>query len=251
MTPENLTLTNLQKLAFGHNLVASFDKTFINDCMNLDRVLGISVKMKDGKTFRIRFSESKEIVSDEYNPSKTRLLTHFVVEKSYKDTLDELLQILQPVPEHTDWNLRKIKFVFGEINSWSKDPSTRVSAALFNGKYQICSSYNGFTPGVKDTPERLNDRPLKYKLVQHAEANLISTCARLGIRTEGMSVVVTLFPCSRCAGQLVAAGIQEVITVEPSDELKTRWGEDFELAKDILDEGNVKITIVKYTPQEN
>lgn len=244
MISEPTTLTNLQKLAFGHNLVASFDKTFIDDCMNLDRVLGISVKMKDGKTFRIRFSESKEIVPDEYNPSKTRLLTHFVVEQSYKDTLDELLQILQPVPEHTDWNLRKIKFVLGEINSWSKDPSTKVSAAIFNGKYPICSSYNGFPPGVADTEERLNNRELKYKIVQHAEANAITTCARLGIKTEGMTIATSLFPCTSCAGMIISAGIKEVITTEPTDDAKSRWAADFELATQLFEEAGVKITLV-------
>lgn len=201
--------------------------------------------LEDDSTLTVKFEEPTWAGEEEH------VLSH-----GQEEIINQINQMFKPKPKaisqaETDWNLRKIKFVFGEINSWSKDPSTRVSAALFNGKYQICSSYNGFPPGVKDTPERLNDRPLKYKLVQHAEANLISTCARLGIRTEGMSVVVTLFPCSRCAGQLVAAGIQEVITVEPSDEIKTRWGEDFELAKAILDEGNVKITIVKYTPHEN
>lgn len=148
------------------------------------------------------------------------------------------------VPTQTDWDLRKIKFVLGEINTWSKDPSTKVSAAIFNGKYPICSSYNGFPPGVEDTEERLNNRPLKYKIVQHAEANAITTCARLGIKTEGMSMAVSLFPCTTCAGMIIGAGIKEVITVEPSEDAKSRWAEDFELAKQLFNEAGVKITIV-------
>lgn len=153
------------------------------------------------------------------------------------------------VPTQTDWDLRKIKFVLGEINTWSKDPSTKVSAAIFNGKYPICSSYNGFPPGVEDTEERLNNRPLKYKIVQHAEANAISTCARLGIKTEGMSMAVSLFPCTACAGMIIAAGIKEVITVEPSEDAKSRWGEDFELSKTLFSEAGVKVTIVNLDNQ--
>lgn len=158
--------------------------------------------------------------------------------------VNELFKEVPKAPPQTDWDLRKIKFVLGEINTWSKDPSTKVSAAIFNGKYPICSSYNGFPPGVADTEERLNNRPLKYKIVQHAEANAITTCARLGIKTEGMSMAVSLFPCTTCAGMIIGAGIKEVITVEPSEDAKSRWAEDFELAKQLFDEAGVKITIV-------
>lgn len=149
-----------------------------------------------------------------------------------------------------DWNIRKLDFVFGTINGWSKDPSTKVSAALFDGKFQICSSYNGFPPGVDDNTERLKNRDVKYKLVQHAEANLISTCARLGIKTLGMSMAVTLHPCARCAGQIRTAGIVEVVTVQPSEEVLARWAEEFELARVIFRESGVKLTIIEdYQPK--
>lgn len=147
-----------------------------------------------------------------------------------------------------DWNLRKINFVKGEINSWSKDPSTKVSAAIFNGKYPVCSSYNGFPPGIADTPERLNNREIKYKIVQHAEVNAISTCARLGIKTEGMSIAVSAFPCVPCTGAIIAAGIVEIITVEPTEDLKLRWGDDFILSEQLMKEAGIKLTIVNYNP---
>lgn len=144
----------------------------------------------------------------------------------------------------TNWNKRKLNFVQGEINSWSKDPSTKVSAALFDGKYQICSAYNGFPPGVEDTEERLNNRELKYKFVQHAEQNLISTCARLGIKTLGMSVAITHHPCANCAGVLVSAGISEIIVPSPTEDMLSRWSEEFKLAKKILEEGGIKLIII-------
>lgn len=146
-----------------------------------------------------------------------------------------------------DWEQRKLQFVLGEINGWSKDPSTKVSAALFDGKYQICSAYNGFPPGVVDSEERLNNRDIKYKLVQHAEQNLISTCARLGIKTLGMTVAVSHHPCANCAGALVAAGVKKVITAVPSEDIAIRWGDDFILSKQILDEGGVELVIL--TPE--
>lgn len=162
----------------------------------------------------------------------------FMKKTKYQDATDQQNDM------SIDWNRRKLKFVLGEINSWSKDPSTKVSAAIFNGKYPICTSYNGLPPGVADTEERLNNRELKYKLIQHAEANAISTCARLGIKTEGMTMAVTLFPCTSCAGLIIGAGIKEVITSEPSEDIKKRWGDDFLLSKQIFEEAGVKITIV-------
>lgn len=145
----------------------------------------------------------------------------------------------------TNWDVRKLKYVLGEINTWSKDPSTKVSAAIFKGKYPICSSYNGFPPGVEDTEERLNNRPLKYKLVQHAEANCITTCARLGIQTEGMTMAISLYPCTTCAGMIIGAGIKEIITQEPTEDAKSRWKEDFDLAAQMFEEAGVKVTMVK------
>lgn len=237
MENTNKTLQNLQKSAFGNDIVEGFQIQTVADSMTLERNILISLKIKNGKTFHIKFQQMCDI--------KTLGEAHFVVKEGFESRLEELLQILSPpATEYTDWNLRKVKFVLGEINTWSKDPSTKVSAALFNGKYQICSAYNGFPPGVADTPERLNNRDIKYKIVQHAEANLISTCARLGIKTEGMSVAVSLFPCASCAGMLISAGIKEIVTVEPSEDAKSRWGEDFKLSKSILEEAGVQVTVI-------
>lgn len=163
-----------------------------------------------------------------------------------QETIDAVNALLSSEEStSTDWNLRKLKYVLGEINTWSKDPSTKVSAAIFKGKYPICSSYNGFPPGVEDTEERLNNRPLKYKLVQHAEANCITTCARLGIQTEGMTMAISLYPCTTCAGMIIGAGIKEIITQEPTEDAKSRWQEDFKLAEQMFNEAGVKVTMVK------
>ncbi len=241
MTLANNTLKNLQALVTGNDLVQSFEVSIISDHMSPKLIMGVVVKLKDGQIFQLKFAQSAETAA--YQDAE------FVIEPEYTAILRKLLEVLQPAPKKTDWNLRKIKFVLGEINSWSKDPSTKVSAAIFNGKYPICSSYNGFPPGVEDTVERLNNRPLKYKLIQHAEANAISTCARLGIKTEGMSIAVSLFPCAACAGMIIAAGIKEVITVEPSEDAKSRWGEDFEISKTLFSEAGVKVVMVSLDTQ--
>lgn len=47
--------------------------------------------------------------------------------------------------------------------------------------------------------------------VIHAEANLISYCARHGIPTEGNIIYITHSPCIECAKLIIAAGIKKVV----------------------------------------
>lgn len=141
------------------------------------------------------------------------------------------------------WNNRFLELT-DHLATWSLDPSTKVAAALFKGKYQLASAYNGFPPGIEDTPERLNDRPLKYKITQHAESNLVGTCAKFGIPTEGATVAITTYPCCNCAGLMIGAGIKKIVARKPTEDFLTRWKDDIELAMTMLEEAGVEIVII-------
>jgi deoxycytidylate deaminase len=57
----------------------------------------------------------------------------------------------------------------------SKDPSTKVGAAIFDNKRRVISlGYNGLPRGVEDSPARLHDRDTKLKLTLHAEQNALA-----------------------------------------------------------------------------
>jgi deoxycytidylate deaminase len=56
---------------------------------------------------------------------------------------------------------------------------------------------------------------LEYGRIVHAEMSAISDAARLGNATKGASLFCTTFPCHMCAKHIVAAGIDEVIFLEP------------------------------------
>lgn len=56
---------------------------------------------------------------------------------------------------------------------------------------------------------------LEYGRIIHAEMSAISDAARLGHATKGASLFVTTFPCHMCAKHIVAAGIDEVVFLEP------------------------------------
>ena len=53
---------------------------------------------------------------------------------------------------------------------------------------------------------------LELCYAQHAEENCISTAALLGVSTEGCTLYInTVFPCQRCFGKVINAGITEVV----------------------------------------
>lgn len=109
----------------------------------------------------------------------------------------------------------------------SKDPSTKVGAVIFDPKRRIVSAgYNGFARSVKDTPERLTNRSVKYSMVLHAETNaILFATAPLGDCT----IVVTHPCCARCAAQVVQSGIKHVLWPRPTPEFMTRWSDDYDL----------------------
>ena len=55
----------------------------------------------------------------------------------------------------------------------------------------------------------------EYGRMAHAEMNAITDAARLGRATKDAILFSTTFPCHNCAKHIVAAGIKEVIFIEP------------------------------------
>jgi dCMP deaminase len=128
-----------------------------------------------------------------------------------------------------------------ETASWSKDPSRQIGAVIIGDKGQIKSQgYNGFPRGVKDTMERYNDRPTKYKYVCHAEANAVYNALHNGTSVLGDTIYVTGLPvCHECAKAVIQVGISKVVYDTPikSD---AKWSESCALALEMFDEAGVE-----------
>lgn len=126
------------------------------------------------------------------------------------------------------WDLRFLTLAF-LVASWSKDPSTKCGAVIVRGNRIISLGYNGFPQGVYDHNERLQDRETKYKMVLHAEVNALMFA---NVDLTGCTIyTVPMPPCSRCAAQIIQAGIKRVVALVPSADMLTRWGADFDIAK--------------------
>ncbi len=129
-------------------------------------------------------------------------------------------------------------------SSFSKDPSTKVGAVLVkDGNRVVGLGYNGFPRGVVDSPERLDNREIKYAMVVHAEANAILMA---GDKAKGASLYV--FPtfvmppiCSECCKLVIQSGIKEVVGYAPdmNDERIKRWIKSIEISQTMCREAGV------------
>ena len=129
----------------------------------------------------------------------------------------------------------------------SKDPSTKVGAVLVLPDNSIVATgYNGFPRGVADTPERLNDRNIKYSLVVHAEMNAILS-ARESLAGYTL-YTVPFMPCDRCFVHVIQAGIKRVVFMKATDEQNARWGEAFNRVRALA--GEVGVELIEYNAED-
>lgn len=139
---------------------------------------------------------------------------------------------------HSTWDGRFMALA-DQVASWSKDPSTRVGCVVVNPRRQVVSTgYNGFPRGVDDAPERYADRPLKYRMVLHAEANAV---LQAGGDIHGGTAYVTHPPCSQCAAILIQAGIARIVTRAPDAGMAERFAESFDASAVMLTEAGVSL----------
>jgi len=135
----------------------------------------------------------------------------------------------------------------------SKD-STGVGAIIVGLDKEIRSTgYNGFARGIDDERPERHERPMKYYLTPHAEANAITNAARVGTPVKDcVMYVANRVPCSNCMGLIVNAGIVEVVveTLEPSKRKAADWVEQHKATKIMMAESSVLVRLVNESVDE-
>ena len=132
----------------------------------------------------------------------------------------------------------------------SKDPNTKVGSVIIGPDRELLSAgFNGFPRGIADTPERLNDRDTKLKLVVHAEMNALLAAARTGMRLKGCRLYLAATddtgmvwggpPCTRCTVEIIQVGISEIVSY-PVKSAPSRWHDDLMLARQLIEEAGIK-----------
>ena len=105
---------------------------------------------------------------------------------------------------------------FSLVETWAQRstcPRLRVGAVLSKGGRAIASGYNSSPAGMPHCDEvgclKIRGREGCQRTV-HAEAALISFCAKEGISLLGTTLWTTHAPCLDCAKLIINAGIQVV-----------------------------------------
>lgn len=137
-----------------------------------------------------------------------------------------------------DWSKRFLTMA-QLVSTWSRDPSTKVGAVITDKKNRIISiGFNGFPTGIKDTPERLNDRDTKYSIIIHAEKNAIKFANR---DLSGSTLFTYPFmPCSQCASYVIQSEITRVVSLENDN---PRWQASFNLSTKLFKEAGIELVL--------
>jgi dCMP deaminase len=137
------------------------------------------------------------------------------------------------------WDHRFVR-VAHEVQSWSKDPSTKCGCVLVKDRRILSTGYNGLPANLSDSLERYQDREFKLAAIIHAEKNALFNAAKNGTNTTGCTAYITWPPCSQCASALIQAGVSKVVCPHPNSGPE-RWRENFVLANNLLYEAGVEV----------
>lgn len=149
------------------------------------------------------------------------------------------------------WDLRYLRLA-QEASTWSKDPSTKVGSVVVDREGDVIAvTFNGLPRGVSDSLDRLDNREVKYRMIEHAERNGMRVANKGGGDTVGSTVYIyPLPPCAPCAAHLLQHGVARIVSIasRPGDEeLVRRWQDDFNLANDMYRERDVELML--YFPE--
>jgi len=147
------------------------------------------------------------------------------------------------MPTVTKWDCRFLALA-RHVAQWSKDPSTQTGAVIVDPKRRVVSvGYNGLPMGVVDSPDRLEDRPTKYRTIVHAERNAL-LFARGSV--DGCTLYVWPFgPCTPCASMVIQAGIVRCVAPVTPERLRERWEDDLRLTSEMFWESGVRLDLAE------
>ena len=96
----------------------------------------------------------------------------------------------------------------------------QVGAIFVRENRILATGYNGSPTGLKHCDEMgcireknniESGRDLHLCRGAHAEANLITQCAKFGISAEGSTLYINASPCSLCMKMLVNVGVRKIV----------------------------------------
>lgn len=93
----------------------------------------------------------------------------------------------------------------------SLDPNTKHGCVAVSDDDAILSTGYNSPPRNCDDSKIPLTRPEKYDYMVHSEANCIGNAAREGLCLKNSTFYITGFPCARCFGEMLGAGVKKII----------------------------------------
>ncbi len=140
-------------------------------------------------------------------------------------------------------NQRELLYKAYEAALKSPDPSTQNGALLINDSANliVATDCNRFPDGVEYKPERW-ERPLKYKIIEHAERNVIFKAATKGISTKNLTMACGWAACPDCARAIIQSGIRKLIThKQANDRSPPFWADEIKIAHEMFREAGIEV----------
>lgn len=136
------------------------------------------------------------------------------------------------------WDQRMLDLV-ELVATWSKDPGTKVGAAIVDQHNRVVSlGFNGFPRGVLDSLEF--DREEKLRRTIHAEENAILFASR---PVAGCTLYVTHHPCARCAAKAIQVGIKRIVVHASTEPLSDKWAAELMSARAMLHTSGIEVVV--------
>jgi dCMP deaminase len=148
------------------------------------------------------------------------------------------------------WHTRWLRLAH-EVASWSKD-HVQVGAVIFdNNRNPRGFGYNGIPRGLSDVEPTRLQKPLKNWYFEHAERNVIYSCARNGISCDGCTIAVTHWPCTDCTRAIIQSGLTCVLVdqacLDPSKDFFQKWQDQIAESQNMLHEAGITTALVDLT----
>lgn len=132
-----------------------------------------------------------------------------------------------------------------EIARDSDDPHRKVGCFILNRDGQeVATGTNKLPRGCTPTPERIS-RPHKYHWIEHAERNAIFDAVSRGVSLEGCTLFTNFWPCADCMRAIIQSGIVKVVSTSQPDFEHERWGQQFRISMEMLNEAGLHHTILR------
>ncbi len=126
----------------------------------------------------------------------------------------------------------------------SGDPSTQVGSIIVRDDVILTTGVNHMVASEFCEDPANFERPLKYKLIEHAERDAIYKAAKLGARLDGSTLYSTWAACPDCARAIVMSGIKRVVTHKQTmDRVPDRWRDDIAIGLKIFKIAGVELVL--------